>query len=922
MSKKPIKPSAHVASNPLRAEDRWRFADFELAIASRELRRAGKPVGIEPKPLNLLLLLLRAPGELVTKEELIEALWDGRVVTDGVITNCINKLRLALGDEGATLVKTVHGYGYRFVGQAERLSVAAGPQPSVWAVGDPVPHRPHWHFQLALAGASEAWVAQQHKTGERRVFKFARDAAQLRALKREVTLYRLLRETLGGSAPIARLLDYQMDEPPCFIELEYCVDGSLLDWLLRDGPASSLQARLQWMIQAAEAVAVIHAQGVLHKDLKPANFLLDRSDSGHTRLVLADFGCGQIDLPDRLDALAITRLGLTEEGLMGSDASGTRLYLAPELLAGQPRSQRSDMFSLGVMLYQMVVGDPQRGLAPGWERDVGDPLLREDIAAAAERDPLRRMADAAELALRLKSLEARRIERAAMERQQVENRLALEALQRVRQRQPWLRALAASLVLGLLGTSVMAVRAQMSKQAAEAAAAEAEHLNDFLNDEVLAAADPFRAGGGREVRVGTLLDQAAQRLPSLAGQPAFHARLSLTVAKAYANLGLGKEAEDILKTTLQQQAARLGESDASLRAIRDRLAWIAVDDAHYEEARQQFQTLLDTAGALPEPRRGAALRDARYGLARLTYEEGGFEPSVALYRALLAETTDQAADQSFRNDVKWDLAEALMETQGWDEAWVLLAEVEQYFAETGGIDGPRQQWLKVSQGYWLQMHERWDEAESLFQKAHRDSAAALGSQHPLVITCQQFLGMLRVKQGQAKAALPYFETVLAWRQKHYREGHHLTNMTRLRIGEALTLDGRAREAIPQLQQLVIDSTRVLGEQHPHTLDILRTLAEAELMAGHADQAETDFRLVLQRGSGLPANNNRLTWARYGLSRSLLAQGQTEAATVMLASVQAEFSRHFGAQHSVALRIRQQLDPAAPKRPVQLAERLS
>ena len=85
LSKKPVKPMAQVASSPLRAEDRWRFADFELAIASRELRRAGKPVSIEPKPLNLWLLLLRAPGELVTKEELIDALWD-ELIGDAYVT--------------------------------------------------------------------------------------------------------------------------------------------------------------------------------------------------------------------------------------------------------------------------------------------------------------------------------------------------------------------------------------------------------------------------------------------------------------------------------------------------------------------------------------------------------------------------------------------------------------------------------------------------------------------------------------------------------------------------------------------------------------------------------------------------------------------------------------------------------------------
>ncbi|MDO9453472.1 MAG: winged helix-turn-helix domain-containing protein [Stagnimonas sp.] len=57
-------------------------------------------IGLEPIPLNLLLLLLRTPGELVTKQELIDLLWGGRVVSEGLITSCVNKLRLALGEQG------------------------------------------------------------------------------------------------------------------------------------------------------------------------------------------------------------------------------------------------------------------------------------------------------------------------------------------------------------------------------------------------------------------------------------------------------------------------------------------------------------------------------------------------------------------------------------------------------------------------------------------------------------------------------------------------------------------------------------------------------------------------------------------------------------------------------------------------------
>src|SRR3546814_11899439 len=87
----------------------------------------------------------------------------------------------------------------------------------------------------------------------------------------------------------------------------------------------------------------------------------------------------------RLHALGITRLGFTQT-VAALDTSGTPLYLAPEVLSGQPSTLQSDIYALGVMLYQAVVGDWNRPLAPGWERQVDDELLREDIAAAVDGD--------------------------------------------------------------------------------------------------------------------------------------------------------------------------------------------------------------------------------------------------------------------------------------------------------------------------------------------------------------------------------------------------------------------------------------------------------------------------------------------------------------------------------------------------------
>jgi len=125
---------------------RWRVGEIELDEATLELRRRGELVAIERKPLELLMWLLRHPGEVITKEELFDALWAGRVVTESVLTKCVAKLRQAIGDDAQAVLKTVHGFGYRLVAPVERLALQfepAPPESSALQDGDSPPQRPN-----------------------------------------------------------------------------------------------------------------------------------------------------------------------------------------------------------------------------------------------------------------------------------------------------------------------------------------------------------------------------------------------------------------------------------------------------------------------------------------------------------------------------------------------------------------------------------------------------------------------------------------------------------------------------------------------------------------------------------------------------------------------------------------------------------
>lgn len=216
MSKKAA-PEFGDESGPSLHSARWRFGEFELDETRRQLRLRGELLKIEAKPLNLLMLLLRHPGEMITKNDLIDALWTGRIVSEAVLGNCVAKLRQVLGDDGSALIKTVFGFGYRFDIEVELRTddpISIAPPKLAFQPGEALPMRPNWKLVRRLGRSGDCWLAEHTKTRAQRVFKFTTELQGLSALKREVTVYRLLHESLGDKACYVDLLDWNFDEPP------------------------------------------------------------------------------------------------------------------------------------------------------------------------------------------------------------------------------------------------------------------------------------------------------------------------------------------------------------------------------------------------------------------------------------------------------------------------------------------------------------------------------------------------------------------------------------------------------------------------------------------------------------------------------------------------------------------------------------
>lgn len=348
-----------------------------------------------------------------------------------------------------------------------------------------VPSRPHWRLRrkLGAGGFGEAWLAEHDDSAAQQVFKFCHDPDRLRSLKREVTVFRLLREALGDRPDIARIIDWQFDQAPFFIESEYIAGGDLLAWADAQGGLAQapIQQRLAIAAQIAEALGAAHSVGVLHKDIKPGNVLIRTDPSGQPWAVLTDFGIGMVTDRSQLLARGITAVGLTELW-DGTPTAGSQLYMAPELLEGKAATVQADLYALGVMLYELAAGE-FKPLAPGWQRDISCELLAQDIADLVDGDPSRRSSSAARVARELRALPERRAQLAAERQAQAVAEANRRALATSKRRWRWAFGLAAALIGVSLAVGYSAYQAALARDDAELRRGQAERLVGFmLND--------------------------------------------------------------------------------------------------------------------------------------------------------------------------------------------------------------------------------------------------------------------------------------------------------------------------------------------------------------------------------------------------------------------------------------------------------
>jgi len=283
---------------------------------------------------------------------------------------------------------------------------------------------------LGRGGFGEAWLAEDRdRPGEYRVFKFPNDPQRVRSFFREEKLARILDREISGlndQKGIVKVLGMSR-ESPMWIATDFYPHGSLVDWVQENPEAFAAlprPERIRFIIELARIVQRAHEVGVIHKDIKPSNIFIRMDVDGTIHPVLADFGIGCIVRQELLDKHGPQHSG--NSGLItviGSSRTGTSIYSPQEYLKPDATpTAKGDVFALGKVLYQFIIGDLTEPAYSAREcrRRVSDEFLFQVIDKAVEVESAR-FESAEELARKLECLEE---DRAASREAELREQLA------------------------------------------------------------------------------------------------------------------------------------------------------------------------------------------------------------------------------------------------------------------------------------------------------------------------------------------------------------------------------------------------------------------------------------------------------------------------------------------------------------------
>ena len=700
-----------------------------------------------------------------------------------------------------------------------------------------------------------------------------------------VLVERLMREARAQARvdhpSVCKVYEVGEDDDRPFIAMEY-VDGVPLDIA---AAGLSVEQKVLLVEQVTDAVQAAHSAGLIHRDLKPANILVADRD-GRPHPFVLDFGIARLE----------EVVGLTMTG----QVMGTPGYLSPEQARGEVATldRRTDVFSLGVVLYELLGGarpfpgdsnveilmrliedepEPLRKMAPKLPKD-----LETVVMTCLEKDPDRRYPSAKALADDL----GRFLDGEPVEARPIGVR---ERLVRRARKNPVAASALAAAALALIALAVVSVGGwvkytadlKRERDVAEAREAEAREIADFMVG-VFSSSDPDEAEG-ETVTAREILDRGAERIENeLGGRPETQARLLGIMGEVYSGLGLYDRSLPLLERALAQVTALPGHTAAAELEARVRLADLCANRNELDRAAELLAPVLGMISSAPDLDPAVAAQAlgsiGRVHLSRGEYVEGG---EVLTQAIELAERTlgpdaplvgDLVNDRIyyFHRQKMWDLAIA-------DGRRALEIRERHY-----GPDDPRVGTTLSNLALALNGSGRFEEAAAIGERVLELRERTLGPDHPRTTTAINNLGLTYKKMGRLDRAEELYLRALEIRTRTLGELHPRVAALYNNIAGVYFERGDLDLAKATYRKAIEISEATLGPDHP---DVALCMSGLSLVAEARGQYAEVERLALRglaiRENAFGPDSPNLVGVLRKLGESLLAQDRLDEATASL-----------------------------------------
>jgi len=681
-----------------------------------------------------------------------------------------------------------------------------------------------------------------------------------------------------------------------YFAMEY-VEGS---WITRycDAQRLTLRARLDLFLLVCGAVQHAHQKGVIHRDLKPSNILVQTEDGPPSPKII-DFGVAKATGPDLSDRTPVTRLG---------QAIGTPAYMSPEQAgpAGFDVDTRSDIYSLGVLLYELLTGRLP------FERPDGDSdALRRSIREDDPPRPSARVgslgADAEDVAhhrgleplaharllrggldwIVMKTLAKDRGQRygsadelAADLRRYLEHRPVMAGPPGVRYRVGKFArrhrvgvaagsAIAILLVAAAIGTTVQARRIAVERDRANKEASTARAALGFLTD-TFRLSDPEQVRG-ETITAREILDRGAAKVErEMTDAPEAQADLILAIGRTYANLGLFARAEPLLRRGAALRRETLGGSDPRTYEAMTELSDILRQRDGFDEAEALAREAQGALESLPGASE-AAIATAHLRVGEVLTERGKFDDAEPHLRTAVDRFTQSlGGDNRTTLQAATALADCLSRHGKYAEADPILRTTLAAQRRLYGSDDPNTIPTLNALAINARRAGLIPEAEALFREQLATLRRVLGNDHPSTLTAAANLGVLLVQTGNLDEAEPLLWEALEGRRRG-AGARSVPALSTLAEWAALQRDRGNLEAAEQAFREALDGFRsAVGDDHPQTMRVMNNFGHLLKERGRLREAEPYYRSALDGATRVLGPSHPNTLAAMGNLGELLA----------------------------------------------------